>query len=75
MTQLQAFISRVERHISETGISATAFGKMAVADPKFVFDLRNGRTPNLKIVDRVEEFMRAASNQPESAKMVNGEAA
>ncbi|WP_417611546.1 hypothetical protein [Parasphingorhabdus sp.] len=35
----------------------TRFGRLAVRDPRFVQDLRNGREPGKIVSDRVEEFM------------------
>lgn len=41
------------------GLSATAFGRLALKDPNFVGDLRAGRKPNLGVVERVQNFMAA----------------
>jgi 2,4-dienoyl-CoA reductase-like NADH-dependent reductase (Old Yellow Enzyme family) len=34
---------RVERFLRRSGMSATRFGRTALRDPRFVFDLRRGR--------------------------------
>ena len=34
---------RVERFLRRSGMSAARFGRSAVRDPRFVFDLRRGR--------------------------------
>jgi 2,4-dienoyl-CoA reductase-like NADH-dependent reductase (Old Yellow Enzyme family) len=34
---------RIERFLRRHGMSATRFGREAMGDPRFVFDLRNGR--------------------------------
>lgn len=37
----------------------TKFGRLAIHDPRFVLDLRNGRIPRENMVRRIEGFMRA----------------
>ena len=36
-------LDRIERHLKESHMSATRFGRRAVGDPRFVLDLRAGR--------------------------------
>lgn len=50
-------IRRIERFLRETGMPWTKFGRLAVHDPRFVEDLRNGRTPRERTAKRVEHFM------------------
>ena len=50
-------IRRIERFLRETQMPWTKFGRLAVHDPRFVEDLRNGRTPRPKMEKRVEHFM------------------
>ena len=50
-------IRRIEIFLRQTGLAATRFGRMAAADPRLVFDLRNGREPRKRMVMRVEHFM------------------
>lgn len=38
-----ALLSDVERFLADSGMTPTAFGQAAVSDPRFVFDLRQGR--------------------------------
>lgn len=52
-------LDRIERHLKETHMSATRFGRRAVGDPRFVLDLRAGRRPRRRTVERVEEYLRA----------------
>ncbi len=47
----------VEAHLRDTGLSATAFGRITVRDPRFVHDLRRGRTPGRMVRSRIEHFM------------------
>ncbi len=50
-------IRRIETFLRQTGLPATRFGQLAAADPRLVFDLRNGREPRKRMVMRVEHFM------------------
>ena len=50
-------ITRIEHFLRETGMPWTKFGRLAAHDPRFVQDLRNGRTPRDETVKRVEHFM------------------
>lgn len=50
-------ITRIERFLRETGMPWTKFGRLVVRDPRFVQDLRNGRTPRDATERRVEHFM------------------
>ena len=55
-----SFLARIDRYLARTGTTPTAFGKAAVGDPSLIRDLRNGRSPNLRTIGRVEAFMRPA---------------
>ena len=50
-------IRKIELFLRRTGMPATKFGRLAAHDPRFVFDLRNGREPRLSTERRVEHFM------------------
>lgn len=47
----------IERHIKTKRVTATRFGIDAVKDPKFVFDLREGRAVRAKTERRVRDYM------------------
>lgn len=47
----------VERFLRESGMAATTFGRCALGDPRFVFDLRQGREPGHRVRCRAEHFM------------------
>ena len=49
-TEIEAFL---ERHVMDP----TTFGRLALGDPSFVFDVRGGRAPNLRTIERVRGFM------------------
>jgi len=50
-------LDRIELHLKETHISATRFGRRAVGDPRFVLDLRLGRRPRRRTLERVERYL------------------
>lgn len=53
-----AFLSEIANFIERAGISASAFGRAAVGDPNFVGDIRDGRSPSLRLVDKARAYMR-----------------
>lgn len=64
MLTRDAFRAEIEAFIARSGMTATAFGVEAVRDPNFVHDLRNGRAPNLRSVERVLAFIRDRDRPP-----------
>lgn len=50
-------IRKIEKFLRQTGMPATKFGRLAAHDPRFVLDLRMGRTPRAHTEQRVEHFM------------------
>ena len=50
-------LDRIENHLKEAHISATRFGRRAVGDPRFVLDLRMGRRPRRRTLERVESYL------------------
>ncbi|MDE2597282.1 MAG: hypothetical protein KGL44_10435 [Sphingomonadales bacterium] len=57
-------IRQIERFLRTTGMPWTKFGRLAVRDPRFVEDLRNGRTPRSVTTERVEHFMNTYLERP-----------
>ncbi len=58
----QSFLADIERCLADTGIDPTSFGKQALGDPSFVFDLRKGRSPSSRTMEKVRGWMQ--SQQP-----------
>ena len=58
------FLSTVEHFLHEHDVKPTVFGREAAGDPNFVFDLRNGRSPSLKLAQRVLDFIAARKDGP-----------
>lgn len=50
-------IRSVEKFLRAHEVSATAFGRLAAKDPRFVMDLRNGREPRAQTEARIVGFM------------------
>lgn len=52
-------LGRIEKYLRRTGMPPTRFGREAVHDPRFVFDLRNGRDPRGPTRARVAAWLDA----------------
>jgi 2,4-dienoyl-CoA reductase-like NADH-dependent reductase (Old Yellow Enzyme family) len=50
-------LHKVEEHIKRRRMPPTRFGREAVGDPRFVFDLRAGREPRSATVDKVNRYI------------------
>jgi hypothetical protein len=50
-------LRRIERHLKQSGMTPTRFGREAVNDPRFVRDLRSGREPRTNTAARVEAYL------------------
>lgn len=50
-------LDRIEIHLIRHRISATRFGRRAVGDPRFVLDLRLGRRPRRRTLERLNAYL------------------
>jgi hypothetical protein len=50
-------LHRIEQYLKQSGTPPTRFGRDAVRDPRFVFDLRNGREPCPSTICRVSAYL------------------
>lgn len=57
MSAADSFLKEIEDFLALSGESPTAFGKAVASDPSFVPDLRKGRAPSLRLVDRVRAYI------------------
>ena len=57
----------IDAHLRDTGMAASRFGSEAVGDPNFVRDLRAGREPRSRVVERVMSFMKAHRSSAQAA--------
>lgn len=48
---------RIDLFLRETRMPQTKFGRLAINDPRFVRDIRNGRVPGARTEQRLEHFM------------------
>lgn len=55
-----SLLYRIERHLKQSGLTATAFGREALNDPAFVRHLRKGREPRPRTEARILAFIDAA---------------
>lgn len=53
-------LPRIEEHIVANRITPTQFGKLALHDPRFVFDLRAGRRLRPSTAAKVEAYLGSA---------------
>lgn len=50
-------LTQVENYLRRTGMPPTRFGREAVRDPRFVHDLRRGRTVGDRMLRRVMTYI------------------
>jgi len=65
-----AFLAEIEAFLAREHLAASTFGRAAVGDPSFVRELREGRAPSLRLVDRTRAYMaarRLEANAPSAA--------
>ena len=55
-------LRQVEKFLHISAIPPTRFGREAMGDPRFVFDLRNGRDPRPRTVARVIRYLESAND-------------
>ena len=53
-------LREIERFLNRSHTAPAKFGREALGDPRFVFDLRRGREPRPGTVKRVRDFLEAA---------------
>jgi hypothetical protein len=62
-------LERIEKYLKDRHISATRFGRRAVGDPRFVLDLRQGRKPRRRTLERLEAYLQSVeSTDPDCIK-------
>lgn len=65
-------LERIEKHLKDNHISATRFGRRAVGDPRFVLDLRMGRRPRRRTLERLEAYLAALEVSTKAEGVKNG---
>lgn len=56
-------LQEIERHLRQTGVRPTRFGRDSVRDPRLVLDLRRGREPGAKMRAKVRAYLAAAQTE------------
>lgn len=64
MNEVEAFKDTVEKFISEQEMTPTAFGKKFASDPRFVFQLREGREPRTSTRNKVLSLLPSPGERP-----------
>lgn len=59
MLTLDSFVEQIEAFLKRSGMTPTAFGVAAVGDGNFVRDLREGRMPGLRLIGKVDAYIKA----------------
>lgn len=54
----------IGKYLQRSGMAPTSFGREAVNDPRFVFDLRAGREAGAKVASRCYAFIAAREGRP-----------
>ncbi len=52
-----AFLSEIDAFLARERAAPSTFGRAAMGDPNFVRELRAGRAPSLRLVDRARAYM------------------
>ena len=63
----QTFLADIEAYLKASSTDATTFGKQVLADPSFVFDLRKGRSPSTRTMEKVRAAMSKAKTETPAA--------
>ena len=50
-------LGKIETYLRKTEMPPTRFGRLAVNDPRLVGDMRRGREPGRRVVERIEAFL------------------
>jgi hypothetical protein len=58
---MSSLLFQVERCLRRQNMTASRFGRDFAGDPRFVFDLREGREPRPRTAARVLAFIAAAA--------------
>jgi len=62
----------IEEFLAATGMSPTVFGRKALKDPNFVFDLRSGsRSPSMRTAEKIIAFIGAHQKQQKPKKVAS----
>jgi sulfate adenylyltransferase subunit 2 len=63
----KTFLAEIEQFLATSATDATSLGKQALGDPSFVFDLRKGRSPSTRTIEKLRSWISANGAHPMSA--------
>ena len=63
----RSFLEEIEVFLAAAGLEPTALGKQALGDPNFVFDLRKGRSPSTRTIEKVRGWIASRTAPPRPA--------
>ena len=55
----KSFLTEIEAYLAKTQLDPTSLGKQALGDPSFVFDLRKGRSPSTRTIEKLRSWINA----------------
>ena len=64
----QWFSSELEAFLERTGIGLATLGRKALGDPNLMREIARGRSPTLRTVDRIREFMATYEREQHCAR-------
>jgi hypothetical protein len=67
----EELIARIDAHLAGTGESPAAFGRRVAGDSNLLRDLRNGRSPRLRLVHEILGALHAAENAGDAPQAAN----
>ena len=62
----KSFLAEIEAFLGKSELDPTSLGKQALGDPSFVFDLRKGRSPSTRTIDKIRSWISANGATPMS---------
>jgi sulfate adenylyltransferase subunit 2 len=60
----ESFLAEIEAFLKSASLEPTALGKQALGDPNFVFDLRKGRSPSTRTIEKVRSWIASQAAPP-----------
>ena len=57
-TIASAFLTEIEGFLTKTGLDPSSLGKQALGDPSFISDLRKGRSPSTRTIEKIRSWIR-----------------
>jgi sulfate adenylyltransferase subunit 2 len=57
-TIASAFLTEIEGFLTKTALDPSSLGKQALGDPSFVSDLRKGRSPSTRTIEKIRSWIR-----------------